>query len=182
MYTKLIFTPATIVTLTRIFFTPILAIAFARQNWMLAFWLVVYAMLSDFLDGFLARTLQQTSAIGALLDTVADKSVMLVLVLSALILAPHLLSAWFVWLVLVRELCVACGALYLMQKKIVIMLAPLVFGKISMALQMGIFAWALAHQAYNIYFWQPSIFITALVLIFSVGIYAYKFLPLVWLT
>lgn len=66
------------ITLARIALIPVFVVFFyLPYQW--AFWTVAFifavAALSDWLDGYLARTLQQTSRLGAFLDPVADKLV-----------------------------------------------------------------------------------------------------------
>ena len=65
-----------IVTLSRIFLIPVFVIVFYLPgSWTYVASAVIFALaaLSDWLDGFLARRLKQTSAFGAFLDPVADK-------------------------------------------------------------------------------------------------------------
>src|SRR4051812_325569 len=47
-------------------------LSFSAKN-VTATWIFIFAALTDWLDGFLARRLNQTSAFGAFLDPVADK-------------------------------------------------------------------------------------------------------------
>ena len=54
----------------------------------------VIAALTDLLDGYLARKLQQTSALGAFLDPVADK---LVVAVALVLLASDSLVHQYVW-------------------------------------------------------------------------------------
>jgi CDP-diacylglycerol---glycerol-3-phosphate 3-phosphatidyltransferase len=75
-------------TLLRILLIPIMVfvyfLPFQWNHWGAGI-IFVIAALTDWLDGYLARTLQQTSAFGAFLDPVADKllvAVALVLVVS----------------------------------------------------------------------------------------------------
>ncbi|HEY9724783.1 MAG TPA: CDP-diacylglycerol--glycerol-3-phosphate 3-phosphatidyltransferase, partial [Oscillatoriaceae cyanobacterium] len=70
--------------------------------WALIFFLV--ASLTDWVDGFLARALNQVSTLGKLMDPLVDK----VLVTGALVgLAAHgVLPAWSVTLILFREFLV----------------------------------------------------------------------------
>ena len=74
-------------TVSRILATPVICLLLflgtALGSWLaLAVW--VYACLTDFLDGYLARSWQQQSSFGRMLDPIADKllvaSVLLVLV------------------------------------------------------------------------------------------------------
>ncbi|HED14077.1 MAG TPA: CDP-diacylglycerol--glycerol-3-phosphate 3-phosphatidyltransferase [Gammaproteobacteria bacterium] len=65
-------------TLTRIVLIPVLAVAYYLPlPWghQAAAWIFVAAAITDWLDGFMARYLNQYSAFGAFLDPVADKLV-----------------------------------------------------------------------------------------------------------
>ena len=67
---------ANVLTLARIIMIPLVIILFfLPQAWAKAAtaWLFILAALTDSLDGYLARKLGQTSALGAFLDPVADK-------------------------------------------------------------------------------------------------------------
>lgn len=55
--------------------------------------LFVLAAITDWLDGYLARRLNQTSPFGAFLDPVADK---LLVVMALVLLAANFTSPWFV--------------------------------------------------------------------------------------
>lgn len=75
-----------ILTLTRIAAAPVVAlmIAVGGSGWALtAFILFAIASITDYLDGWLARELNQTSLIGKMLDPIGDK-VMVVLMLLAI--------------------------------------------------------------------------------------------------
>lgn len=81
----------TLLTLTRIAAIPLIAGLFylpidnALRNLLATIMFVVFA-LTDWLDGYLARKLNQTSALGAFLDPVADKF----LVCASLLVLVHL--------------------------------------------------------------------------------------------
>ncbi|HEY0684621.1 MAG TPA: CDP-diacylglycerol--glycerol-3-phosphate 3-phosphatidyltransferase [Steroidobacter sp.] len=67
---------ANILTVARIIMIPLVVILFYMpQAWAMAAtgWLFILAAVTDSLDGYLARKLGQTSALGAFLDPVADK-------------------------------------------------------------------------------------------------------------
>jgi len=84
-------------TLARIVLIPILAIAYYLPfPWghQAAAWIFVAAAITDWLDGFLARYLNQYSAFGAFLDPVADKLVVSV-ALVMLVADPDIQSAVF---------------------------------------------------------------------------------------
>lgn len=65
-----------LITLLRIILIPILVVVFYlpfEGNHVMAALIFLLAALTDWLDGYLARTLKQTSRLGAFLDPVADK-------------------------------------------------------------------------------------------------------------
>jgi len=81
---------------------------------LLAFALLFFAGLSDLLDGWLARRLNQESRLGELLDPIADRLLTLVLVLYLLL--EQLVPLWFVLILLARDVLVT-GALALLKRK-----------------------------------------------------------------
>ena len=103
-------TVPTILTWTRIVAIPLIVGVFylglqpAMQNLIATVMFIVFA-LTDWLDGYLARRLNQTSAFGAFLDPVADKF----LVVASLLVLVHLGRAdVFVALIIVgREIAIS---------------------------------------------------------------------------
>lgn len=98
-------------TLSRILATPVvcllLFVGTALGSWLaLVVW--VYACVTDFLDGYLARSWQQQSSFGRMLDPIADKllvaSVLLVLVGVDRLSGPSILPAA---VILCREILVS---------------------------------------------------------------------------
>ena len=66
-----------ILTLMRVLLIPVLVLlaylpTFPWQHWIIAF-VFLFAAITDWFDGYLARALNQTSAFGRFLDPVADK-------------------------------------------------------------------------------------------------------------
>jgi len=102
-----------------------------------AWWMLLWAVASDFLDGYLARRFNWTSNLGKLLDAMIDK----VLVLGGfalLVIVGLLIPWWFVTLVLVlmavREFGITWMRLVAARKGLV--LAAEKTGKIKTATQM----------------------------------------------
>lgn len=89
---------------------------FLDQNKNLFALLIIFLMaLTDFLDGFLARLLNQQSPLGQYLDPVADKVAILLGTLALVIYREYPL--WLYLLILLRELWGTGMGLFLMLKR-----------------------------------------------------------------
>lgn len=109
-----------------------------HRRWALAVFAVM--AITDKLDGYLARRLNQTSRLGALLDPVADK---LLLSITVVLLwfdwcAPpgYALPTWFVAAVYGKDALVVFGILVLLTAKGRVSIKPRWTGKVACALQM----------------------------------------------
>lgn len=65
---------------------------------------------TDWIDGYLARRLNQVSEVGKMLDPVADRLAVVVAVILGLVVG--VLPAWFAWGIIVREVVIGAGAVY----------------------------------------------------------------------
>lgn len=88
-----------LLTLSRILIIPFL-FSLVKKNDCKILYVTLYAIFSDFLDGYFARLLNKTSVIGAMLDGVADKLFIYALMIG-LIMVNHmklfaLLSIWVI--------------------------------------------------------------------------------------
>ena len=87
---------ANMVTYLRVLLVPVIVLVYysgIAHSQLIAAFLFTIASLSDWLDGYLARRLNQTSPFGAFLDPVADK---LLVVMALVLLTAIYPSAWFV--------------------------------------------------------------------------------------
>ena len=64
-------------TLLRIASVPFIVASMVTQHWGIAFFLILFASATDLLDGFLARNFDQKTFLGACLDPIADKILIL---------------------------------------------------------------------------------------------------------
>lgn len=97
----------------RIILIPLfVAVLYVPTHWLtqhqantIAMWIFIFAALTDWLDGYLARRLNQTSAFGAFLDPVADK----LMVAAALIVLVELnrVSAIVALIIIGREITIS---------------------------------------------------------------------------
>jgi CDP-diacylglycerol---glycerol-3-phosphate 3-phosphatidyltransferase len=94
-------------TILRIFFVPLVVVLLLTKGHNMDLWAVTVFLLAattDLLDGYLARKRGQVTALGILLDPLADK----LLTASAFIslVELHLVPAWMVVIIVGRELAV----------------------------------------------------------------------------
>ena len=102
-----------LLTWFRILLIPLfVAVLYLPSNWLTqhqanatAMWIFIFAALTDWLDGYLARRLNQTSAFGAFLDPVADK----LMVAAALVVLVELnrVSAIVALIIIGREITIS---------------------------------------------------------------------------
>jgi cardiolipin synthase (CMP-forming) len=86
------------------------AIALGNDMRGLAIGLFVLAALTDVLDGYLARRLDEVSEFGKIIDPLADKVFVGVMVVQMLVMG--LLPLWFVAVVLARDILILLGGIY----------------------------------------------------------------------
>ena len=98
-----------LISVLRLLLVPWFAMLLLEQQFGLALILFIVMGISDGLDGFLARYLKATSALGAGLDPLADK----VMLVAAFVVLGHLelLPVWLVALVVGRDVMVVGGTL-----------------------------------------------------------------------
>lgn len=97
-----ILTLPNLVTLGRLACLPVfLVLLFGRENRAAAGWLLAVLGMTDWVDGYLARHMGQTSNLGKVLDPVADR--LLFFVGGGGILLDGAVPTWFAVVVLVRE-------------------------------------------------------------------------------
>jgi cardiolipin synthase len=107
-----------------------------------AFWLFVVAGLSDAVDGFVAKHFDQRSELGALLDPIADKT-LLVSMYVTLGLSHHL-PIWLVILVVFRDALIVGGFLLVAALGHPMRWEPLLVSKLNTALQIALIGVVLA--------------------------------------
>ena len=98
-----------------------------QNEWNWALWLYGIAAFTDMLDGSIARLLHQKSRLGAFLDPMADKLMMLggVVLLSL----QGILPWWLMALIIGRDMLIVFGVFYIQYRGIEIQLRPTLLSK-----------------------------------------------------
>lgn len=124
-------TLATGMTVLRLLLIPsILLLLLVKEFWW-ALILFTIASLSDFFDGYLARKFQQTSVLGAILDPISDKLMVLTLLVYFYLIDK--LPLWFVLIVAYRDFSIFVGTVLLKLTHKPLMVIPHIIGKMSTA-------------------------------------------------
>ena len=159
-------TISTMLTIARIVMTPFIVVAMIVGQWGVAFWLFIIASALDVLDGNLARWLNQQTFLGACLDPIADK-ILLVSCFAALAFVQSPLFSiplWFVLLVLIKELIIIFGSFLIYFIKGHLEVSPTVLGKATTVAQVWFIIWLFACYFFG---WVPvRTYYTALGILF----------------
>lgn len=138
-----------IITLVRILFVPVVIFFLYEPNKTKCFYgalIFLFAALTDWVDGYLARQRKEVTNFGKFLDPLADK----LLVMSALILLLHhrWVPLWAVLLIFIREITIMGLRDIAVHQGAVI--AASFSGKIKTFLQMVAIFFLLLHYRYHI--------------------------------
>lgn len=137
----LLLTVPNLITLARICAVPATVWLILQHRLDLAFLLFVGAGISDAIDGWLARAWNARSALGALLDPVADKSLLVSVYVT--LAAVGVLPDWLAILVVFRDLVIVGGVLVLWVLGQPPAIRPIFVSKLNTGVQIGVAALAL---------------------------------------
>lgn len=136
--------------------------------------LMLLAIFTDYLDGFLARKLNQVSEWGKIFDPVADK--ICIGILAVLLIIYRDLPLWFVIIVLSRDLLILLAGLFILDKKKCIMQSSLVGKLTTFFLSVTILAYTFEVELVKFYL----LIISTLMIICTVVHYTKRFLRVIY--
>ncbi len=133
-----------LITTLRIILTPIFIIYLLDEQFVAALVVFIICAVSDGLDGFLARVLKQKSSLGAFLDPLADK---LILVSTFVALAfMGAIPVWLTVIVLSRDVLISLGVAALQIYRVEVGIHPSILSKITTCFQFATVAVVLASK------------------------------------
>jgi cardiolipin synthase len=138
----------TAVTAARLAIVPGMALLLLHHHWRAAFWVVIAAMLSDVLDGWLARRLHQETKLGVVVDPVTDIFFHLTLFLS--LWGAGLLEGWVAALAALRYGGLLFGGFYLYVAHGPVRINSTLPGKISGFVMSVMLGFLLLGSAYGV--------------------------------
>ena len=143
-------TVANIITLVRLVLVPLVVWALLVDEHALAFGAFLLAGVSDGIDGWIARQFDQRSELGAWLDPIADKSLLVATFVVLGILAE--LPLWLVVLVVSRDTLILGAVVLSVLMANPVAIRPLLVSKANTALQIALVVWTLAELAFAVRF------------------------------
>lgn len=131
-----------LITVGRLILTPVTVMAMVEGRYGIAFWLFMVAGISDAVDGILARQFNARTVIGAYLDPIADK----VLLVSVYVTfgVHDLLPHWLVILVVARDVAIVGGVLLFNALGDGLTVRPIGISKVNTAMQIILAVYILA--------------------------------------
>ena len=166
-----------IITLGRILLVPVIVWAIASNQMTIAFVIFVVAGVSDAIDGFLAKRFNMTTEIGALLDPVADKA-LLVSIYVALGISGDI-PRWLVILVVSRDIMIVAAVIVSWLFDRPVEMKPSKVSKLNTVAQVAFAALVLAALAFGFKPAPYDIILMGLVTLFtlsSVSLYLVEWL------
>jgi len=123
-----------LLTLLRILLVPVTVIFLMQGNFTKALIVLVISGITDALDGFLARILNQQTVLGAYLDPIADKALLASCFVTLSI--KGIIPGWFTVIVISRDLIILIGIAIMSIMSIPYKISPSFISKITTALQL----------------------------------------------
>ncbi|MBM18334.1 MAG: hypothetical protein CL947_04685 [Epsilonproteobacteria bacterium] len=141
-------TLATYITLTRIVLTPFIMAAISANNWSYALVLFIIAMITDLLDGFIARRFDQASTLGALLDPVADKILLVGSMLAVMPVIQDQFILYALYFLICKEVVLVVGGA-LLYGKYRIFIKPSKLSRVASIAEMTLLGILIVGYCYN---------------------------------
>ena len=165
-------TVANMITILRLLLVPGVILWLLTEEWQWAFGGFVVAGVSDGIDGFVARHFNQRSKLGAYLDPMADK----LLLVSVFVVLGFLgeLPLWLVVAAVSRDALIVCAVLLSSVMGNPVEMKPLMVSKANTAAQIVLAAVVLAELAFAVDFGpiRPALIIlSALLTVASAAAY-----------
>ena len=137
-----------LITVARMLMTPLAVSMIISQRFLAAFMIFLLAGVSDAIDGFIARNFDLRTELGAYLDPLADKALLISIYVSLAIYAE--LPAWLAIAVVSRDVMILVAVMvsWLMDKPVEI--RPVWESKINTAAQISLAGFALGVRAFGV--------------------------------
>jgi CDP-diacylglycerol--glycerol-3-phosphate 3-phosphatidyltransferase len=135
-------TISNIITISRLALLPFIVYFLLTEQRVIAFVIMLISLLSDGLDGYLARKLNQESRLGKFLDPLCDKIFLATILIT--LLYVRAVPLWAVIIIVLRDFLILLGSYILLRSKAVVepsntigKLTGFLFGAMILAFTIG---------------------------------------------
>ncbi len=125
----------------------------------IALGIFILAVITDFLDGLVARIKKEKSKIGKVIDPLADKLLLLTAFI-ALYFLKFSIPWWVVFVVVSRDFIILSGVMILNFLKLEVPIYPSLWGKLTTFFQMFTVLSILVNFRFSFVFWNLAVFFT----------------------
>lgn len=136
------------ITLARVLSVPVIFWLLVSGNSRVAFFVFVCAGISDAVDGYLAKRFDWKTDLGAYLDPLADK--LLIVSIYIALGVSHEIPLWLVIAVVSRDILILLAVLLSWLMDHPVLIKPLVVSKINTAAQLVLAATVLADEGFSL--------------------------------
>jgi len=121
-------TISNVITISRLITLPFIVYFLITDQRVIAFIIMLIALLSDGIDGYLARKLHQESELGKSLDPLCDKIFLAVILITLYVIGS--IPLWGVIIIVSRDFLILLGSFFILRLKSAILTSNLL-GKIT---------------------------------------------------
>ena len=132
-----------LITILRLIAVPVIVLLLIDNRLVAALWVIMVAGLSDGLDGYLAKRFKAVTPLGAYLDPIADKTLLIAVFLCLTYLG--LLPGWIVCVVVMRDVLIVGGAILSNLLDLALKIEPISISKLNTFLQIALGLLTLFH-------------------------------------
>ncbi|MFM6281335.1 MAG: CDP-alcohol phosphatidyltransferase family protein, partial [Dolichospermum sp.] len=137
-----------IITLMRLILVPVIIVTIGQGNWILAFVCFSLAGVSDAVDGTIARRYSMQTELGAYLDPIADKALLVSIFVMLSIVG--LVPSWVAIMVVSRDVMIVGGILLAWLLGSPLPISPNLISKLNTLIQISFAGLVLAMQAFSL--------------------------------
>jgi cardiolipin synthase len=162
-----------LLTLSRIILVPIIVILLMDGSFCLALVLLMISGVTDVLDGFLARVLNQQTLLGAYLDPIADKALMISCFVTLAV--KKLIPGWLSVIVISRDCIILLGVSVLTMLSVPFKIRPIMLSKLTTFVQIITILAVLVGRCWSVNFQKETgldaLFLLTAVMTVITGLY-----------
>ncbi|WP_341989481.1 CDP-alcohol phosphatidyltransferase family protein [Azorhizobium sp. AG788] len=142
-----------IITIGRLLIVPVVVWAITADEPMLALALFVLAGVSDAIDGFIARRFNLRTELGAYLDPLADKALLVSIYITLAV--AGMMPRWVAIAVVSRDVMIVGAIMLSLVMARPVAIQPLVISKVNTAVQIAFAALVLARESFDLTLDEP---------------------------